>query len=232
MEGACKRGAVARGQRLSYVGGENQRISLTGEPALLTMDLDVGGVTYRDRYESREFELELRNRDIASLRAPKGGSFLLHRPFEGGPSVLGTADPGKPGQVERFAGSCSGALTYDTILARMSGQAWIEQYLGEGSDFRRIARFDADEIQARRGIGADGEYQLTSAVGRGNVRGEGEGWKLLCDYFEVDLLRHLTIVKGDPARIFVDGTEQVATQATYDYLKEEWELLRPRVRVR
>lgn len=229
------RNATAHGDRLSYRGGETeQKITLTGGPAKLTQVVKVGETSYTDHYESREFSLGLKDRDISLFRAPSGGSFVLHRPFDSdSPSLLGPGTPGSTGAtVERLSGGCEGPLTYDTVLATMSDKAWLEQAQGSVSGFRRVARFDANRIEARRGIGLNGEYQLIGAAGRGNVRATGDGWKLTCDSFEVDLLKHLTQVRGNPARLTRDGAEQLVGYAAYDYVKDEWKVHRMRVRPR
>ncbi len=174
------------------------------------------------------------SRDATLFRAPAGGTFVLHRPYDAdSPSLLG---PGASGEgaatVERLSGGCKGPLTYDTVLATMNDDAWLEQAQGGPAGFKKVARFDARTIEARRGIGLNGEYQLIGASGRGNVRAIGEGWKLTCDTFEVDLLKHLTVVRGNPARLTRDGAEQLVGYAAYDYVKDQWKVHRMRVRPR
>jgi hypothetical protein len=219
------RNAVARGDRLTYRGGPTQEIDLFGNPARLTQTLELAGSTYDDQYEGKRFEIELKDRDISRIEASGGGRFLLHRPFESdSPAILGPPTHTSDAKVERLSGACTGDLTYDTVHARMHGNAWVEQALGLGTSFRTVGRFEADRIEARRGF-VDGDPQLVSASGHGSVRGTGDGWKLFCDAFRLDLLKHVTRVEGSPARIVVEGVEQRARQATYDYAQDQWEFV-------
>ncbi|MCU0726276.1 MAG: hypothetical protein MUE73_10870, partial [Planctomycetes bacterium] len=196
---------TARGERLRYDGGATREVTLTGGPASVTQRTIVHGEELRDEFRSPSFRLRLRERDIAGFEAASGGSFVLHRPLgAGATTVMGSgaprSRPGEEKQVERFTGSCTGPMSFDSAVARMTGNAVIEQEIGLRGSFRRVARFQAELIEARRGTGADGKQELLSAEGRGGVVGTGEAWRVLCDRFEVDFRAHRTTVTGKPAR--------------------------------
>ncbi len=221
---------VATGDKLVYQGRGAQRIDLTGNPARITQPMKINDQTYEDIYESSLFTLTLADRDIEKAEAPHGGRFTLHRPYgQGSPAILG-GQPGDTGRVERFVGSCSGPSSYDTKVARLIGNARIEQYAGQGDSFTRIAEFKAQKIEAWRGIGPDGRPQLVRARGEGTVRGKGKGWQVSCDFFEVDLKTHRTRMKGSPAEVHRKGMRRLLVdEAVYDYEKDDWdELVNPR----
>ncbi len=226
----------ARGDRLRYEGETKQEISLSGSPALVTQTVRIHEADYTDAFRSPSFRLRLRDREIAGFEAPTGGTFTLHRPMgAGAPAVLPAGASRRSrdaGKVEQFTGSCTGAMTYDSRTARMTGNAWIEQALGTGTSFTRVARFQGEAIEASRAVGADGKPMLTRAEGRGRVVGSGDGWQVLCDEFSVDFLTHRTVVAGKPARVTRRGTpDQIVERAVYDYQKDEWsELVRARAR--
>jgi len=216
---------VATGDRLVYEGRGAQRIDLTGKPARITQPMEIGEQTYEDIYESSLFTLTLAERDIEKAKAPRGGRFTLHRPYgQGSPAVLGgRGRTGDIGRVERFVGSCSGPSSYDTKVARLVGNARIEQYAGQGDSFTRIAEFKAQKIEAWRGIGPDGRPQLVRARGEGTVRGSGTDWRITCDFFEVDLKTHQTRMKGNPAEVHRQGMRPILVrEAVYDYQRDNW----------
>jgi lipopolysaccharide export system protein LptA len=222
------RDRVARGSKLLYDGEGSQQITLTGDPAVVSQKTEIGGQSYEDRYESSNILLSLKDREIDRAETRTGGRFILHRPFgKGSPAVLGGA-AGDPGRVEKFVGGCTGPSSYTLTSALMTGNAWIEQRVGQGENFRKIARFQADKIVARRGIGASRRMELLHARGEGSVRGSGEKWEVRCDLFEVDLVKHRSKVIGDPAEVVNAGLRQYVDEAYYDYERDEWELMRPR----
>jgi hypothetical protein len=222
------RDRTARGDRLRYEGEPKREIHLAGPPATVTQRTVVHGEELRDEFRSPSFRLRLRERDIAGFDAAGGGSFVLHRPLGAGATTVMGAGParskaGDGNQVERFTGSCTGPMTWDSSVARMTVNAVIEQEIGLKGSFRRVARFQAEVIEARRGTGADGKPELLSAEGRGKVVGTGDGWQVLCDRFEVDFRAHKTTVTGKPARVSRRGSaDQLAERAVYDYQRDEW----------
>ena len=231
------RDRTARGESLRYEGDPKRELHLAGNPAIVTQRTVVYGEEVTDEFRSPSFRLRLKERDIAGFDALSGGTFTLHRPLgTGSTAVMGTGAPtrGKTGekQIERFKGSCNGAMTYDSVLARMTGNAFIEQEIGQRGTFRRVARFQADTIEARRGQAADGSPELLSAEGRGKVVGTGDTWQVLCDTFAVDFRGHKTTMTGKPAKVSRRaGADQFVERAVYDYERDEWsELLRARGR--
>ncbi len=225
------RDRTATGDKLVYRGEGTRRIELTGTPARVAQTVRIEDRSYEDFYESTLFILTLAERDIDRAEAPRGGRFVLHRPYgQGSPAVLGDAG-GKGGRVERFLGSCTGPSSYDTRVARLTGNAKIEQHVGSGDSFTRIAEFRARKIEAWRGNGPDGRPQLIRARGEGAVRGSGTGWKVGCEYFEVDLKTHRTTMKGKPAEVTIKGRKHTVSEAVYDYELDNWvEMIRPRRR--
>ena len=233
-------GWTGTGDLLVFDTVKGRTLSLTGKPAHLFRRHPTSKGELTDTYESPGFTLGLSDREIVSFLSPDGASFVLHRPWqEGEPRIFGDGD-GKKGRgpgagepsLERFSGSSRGPVRYDKGrgTVSMEREAIVEQSVGDENGFRKVANFAADVIEARLAPGPDGADQLVRVEGRGRVRGTGVDWQVDCDYFEVDFLAHRTTVRGDPARVTVDGQVHTVGQAVYDYEKDAWKFAFIRIR--
>jgi len=218
---------VAEGDLLEYRREKGIRVTVTGKPAAMRRTQTFHGREYHDSFTADRFRLHLRERRIRSFFSEKGGRALVHIAFEeGGPNVLGSDRPEEDGRlVERFSGGCEGPMSFDreAFAARLEKEAWIEQALGRGEEFESVGRFEADLITARLGQDERGADRLEHMEGRGDVVGTGDGWKVLCDGFEVDFVHRRTIIRGTPARLSLDDTEYVLRRAVYRYEERTWD---------
>jgi hypothetical protein len=177
-------------------------------------------------------QVRLRGSRLLRFESPTGGDLVLHRIAEAeGALGMPTATEAKKtpkDQVERVIAHGKGAILYDAekLYVRIDEETQFEQFLDTPDGFRSVAKFRTDLLQAWLEKDEDGVDLLRRAEGRGNVRGEGDGWTLTCDSFEVDLKHLKTTIVGSPARVKVEGSENVVERAVYDYGKDEWEFFR------
>jgi hypothetical protein len=227
---------VVIGDRLTFNGGEDRDIYLEGTPELrarLTRTQRIGDRDYEDRFEARSMKVRVRGQRLLRFESATGGDLLLHRigGAEGAiglPSGSGTGKKEEKASVERILAHGAGPILFDAEKKhlRIDEETRLEQFMDSPDGFRSVAKFRTKLLQAWLETDEDGVDVVRRVEGRGEVNGEGDGWTLSCDSFEVDLKHHRTTIVGSPATVIVSGAKNTVERAVYDYVNDEWEFAR------
>jgi len=226
---------VVSGDSITFAGGDDRDIHVLGtpeRPARMERTQLLAERTYHDLFRAETMQVRLKGQRLLRFESPTGGDLVLHRiaDGEGAIGMPGATDPKKTskGRVERVVAHGKGAILYDAekLYLRIDVETQFEQFLDTPNGFKSVAKFRTDLMQAWLEKDADGVDILRRAEGRGNVKGEGDGWSLVCDSFEVDLKHHKTTILGSPALVTVNKAKNTVERAEYDYVQDEWEFFR------